>query len=258
MPRFVEKWSGIQRGIRQFAHARMPWLLIAILLLIQGAIEFYGGYPALLDDFERFGLSRAHFAIWQPITYGFLHGNWLHVVTNCACLLMLGTRIEHVLGKLVFVKVLFLGILGGGLGYLALGVSDVVLVGSSSATFALLILATTLAPDSIMWPAMISGRLVGLALLIGSALLALMDPAIGIPGFSRLGEWLSLRGFESWWSVGHGCHFGGGLVGWLYGRWLLRPRVNREWLRRDRERREQNGRTPGKKRPAPLGEERVD
>jgi membrane associated rhomboid family serine protease len=258
MPRFVEKWSGIKRGIRQFGQARVPWLVIAILLAIQAAIEFYGGYPNLRKNFELFGLSRANFAPWQLITYALLHGNWVHVVTNCACLLMLGTRIEHVLGKLVFVKVLLLGILGGGVGYLALGVSEVVLVGSSSATFALLILSTTLAPDSIMWPAMISGRLVGGALLVGSALLALMDPAIGIPGFSGVGEWLSRRGFESWWMVGHGCHFGGGLVGWLYGKWLLRPRVTREWLRRDREKREQNARIQPKKRPAPLEEERVD
>ena len=32
---------------------------------------------------------------------------------------------------------------------------------------------------------------------------------------------------------------GGGLAGWWYGRWLLRPRVTLASLRRDRERREQ-------------------
>jgi hypothetical protein len=38
--------------------------------------------------------------------------------------------------------------------------------------------------------------------------------------------------------MGHACHFGGGMAGWLFGRWLLRPRISLERLRRDRERRE--------------------
>jgi membrane associated rhomboid family serine protease len=37
--------------------------------------------------------------------------------------------------------------------------------------------------------------------------------------------------------MGHACHFGGALAGWLYGRWMLRQRVTLEKLRRDRARR---------------------
>jgi membrane associated rhomboid family serine protease len=41
-----------------------------------------------------------------------------------------------------------------------------------------------------------------------------------------------------WFRIGHACHFGGGLAGWIYGRWLLRPRVSLKQLERSRARRE--------------------
>jgi membrane associated rhomboid family serine protease len=49
---------------------------------------------------------------------------------------------------------------------------------------------------------------------------------------------LQQHGMGAVFAMGHACHFGGGLAGWLYGRWLLRPRVTLERLRRDRKRRE--------------------
>jgi membrane associated rhomboid family serine protease len=49
---------------------------------------------------------------------------------------------------------------------------------------------------------------------------------------------MATHGMGTWFDLGHACHFGGGVAGWLYGRWLLRPRVSLERLRRDRERHE--------------------
>ena len=66
----------------------------------------------------------------------------------------------------------------------------------------------------------------------------LLDPRLQIPGLSGLGRELVEHGFGSWFQLGHACHFGGGVAGWLLGRWLLRPRTTLKRLRRDRERRE--------------------
>jgi len=85
---------------------------------------------------------------------------------------------------------------------------------------------------------LVFGAAVGLGLLAASGFLALADPALGLPGLSAIGRWFSAQGLGSWWALSHGCHFGGGVAGWLYGRWLLRPRVTLAKLRRERERKE--------------------
>jgi membrane associated rhomboid family serine protease len=53
-----------------------------------------------------------------------------------------------------------------------------------------------------------------------------------------LGEMLEGNGMASLFQIGHACHLGGGLAGWMLGRWILRPRITKKRLRRDRERQE--------------------
>jgi len=101
-----------------------------------------------------------------------------------------------------------------------------------------LILLTTLSPQSRMMPLPVSGKSLGLGILVAELTLALCNPALGVPGFLVLGNWMVHHGMSGWFEMGHACHFGGGLAGWLFGRWLLRPRVSLSRLRRDRERRE--------------------
>jgi membrane associated rhomboid family serine protease len=102
----------------------------------------------------------------------------------------------------------------------------------------LLLLLTTLSPQSRMMPLPVSGKSLGLGILAAELILALIDPAAGLPGFSKLGEILAGHGLGGWFQIGHACHFGGGVAGWVLGRWLLRPRITLERLRRDRERQE--------------------
>ena len=103
---------------------------------------------------------------------------------------------------------------------------------------ALLLLLTTLSPQSRMMPIPISGKSLGLGILTTELVLALADSDLGLPGFSALGNWLDRHELGNGFQLGHACHFGGGLAGWLLGKWLLRPRVTLKRLRRDRERRE--------------------
>ncbi len=226
---------------------------MALVLGIQWLVTAVGGQdrqPARWW-FETFGLSWQEVLagkIWQIFSYGFLHGGWLHVGLNSLLLLLIGSRIEHMTGHAVMVKATIFGVLGGGIGHLILapsGPGAPLLVGLSGGCVALLLLLTTLSPQSRMMPIPISGKSLGLGILTTELLLALVDPRLGLPGFSALGNWLPGNGMGSRFQLGHACHFGGGLAGWLLGKWLLRPRITLKRLRRDRERREasESGRT---------------
>ena len=239
-------FSNAARNLRQLGSSPACWTWVAFVLGIQLLVTAAGGpdrQPAWWW-FETFGLSRHEVIagkIWQIFTYGFLHGGWLHVTLNSLFLLLIGSRIEHMTGHAGMVRAAVLGVLGGGISHLVLapgGAGAPLLVGLSGACVALLLLLTTLSPQSRMMPIPISGKSLGLGILTAELTLALIDPNLGIPGLWTLGKWLADHGQGAWFQVGHACHFGGGLAGWMLGRWLLRPRVTLKRLRRDRERRE--------------------
>jgi membrane associated rhomboid family serine protease len=89
-----------------------------------------------------------------------------------------------------------------------------------------------------MMPVPLSAKNLGLGILLAALILALINPALNLPGLSSLGNALEDHGMGSWFQIGHACHFGGALAGWIYGRWILRPRVTLASLRQDRARRE--------------------
>ena len=239
-------FSNAARNLRQLGSSPACWTWVALVLGIQLLVTVVGGQdrqPARWW-FETFGLSRQEVLagkIWQIFSYGFLHGGWLHVGLNSLFLLLVGSRIEHMTGRTVMVKATIFGVLGGGVGHLILAPSSPgapLLVGLSGGCVALLLLLTTLSPQSRMMPIPISGKSLGLGILTTELVLALADSGLGLPGFSALGNWLDHHGLGSGFQLGHACHFGGGLAGWLFGKWLLRPRITLKRLRRDRERRE--------------------
>ncbi len=100
-----------------------------------------------------------------------------------------------------------------------------------------LITLTTLSPESRMCPVPLSARNLGLGFMLGSAILAMMHPGLGIPGLALIGGFVEAR-VGPLTSIGHACHLGGGVAGWLAGRWVLRPRVTLEQLQRQRAARE--------------------
>ncbi|HVJ46203.1 MAG TPA: rhomboid family intramembrane serine protease [Luteolibacter sp.] len=231
--------------LRSVTAAKASWTIAVILIAIQAAVSIGGGHDQLVWLFRNFGLSREGLLegkLWQFLSYGLLHGGFLHVGLNAACIVLMGARIEHMLGQAAVWKTMGFGIIGGGIAHVLLAPSiatySPVLVGASGGCVALLILLTTLSPDSRMWPVPISGRALGIGILGAELALALIDPQPGLPGLSRIGEILASQGLAGWFSVSHACHFGGGVAGYVCGIWLLRPRVTTARLRRDRERRE--------------------
>lgn len=211
----------------------------AVVVIIHAA--FAGFVP--VEDSQRWygilGLERAGFLtgkFWQIASHAFLHGGWWHAGLNALFVLLIGSRIEHIAGRAVVWRVIAAGILGGGVGHLVLGAG--LLVGMSGGCIALLLLLTTLSPQSRMLPLPVSGRSLGFGILLAALLLALVNPQLGAPVFSGIGREMESQGLGSWFRMGHACHFGGGLAGWIYGRWLLRPRVTLASLRRARARHE--------------------
>jgi membrane associated rhomboid family serine protease len=239
-------FSNARYHLRQLASSPATWACVSLVLGIQCVVTAVGGEnrePAW-SWFTTLGLTREGVLsgeIWQLVSYGLLHGGWWHLAINALFLLLIGSRIEHMVGRPALVKAIAWGVLGGGAGHLLLapgGVGAPLLVGLSGGCVSLLLLLVTLSPQSRMMPLPVSGRSLGLGILAAELILALMDPASGVPGMSRLGSGLEAIGMAGLFQMGHACHFGGGVAGWLFGRWLLRPRVSLASLRLDRERRE--------------------
>ena len=220
--------------------ARTSGALAVVLLLVQAAMAFARSPEAV---FFELGLSREKLVegrIWQPMSYALLHGGWVHLAINLPLLLSFGSRLERIGGGRTMIRVLLGGVLGGAAGHLLATPGDlarVVLVGVSGGIVAMLLWLTAISPDSRMWPLPVSGRSLGLGILVASALLALMDPGLSLPGLGASGTWLGTR-VPGVFDASHACHFGGGVAGWLMARWTLRPRVTLARLQAERARRE--------------------
>lgn len=235
----VGPFSNAARNLAQIGRSGACWTCVAVVAAVFLLVDLRSASASVNAWYETFGLSREGFfdgKLWQLATHGLLHGSWLHVGLNSLFILLIGSRIEHMTGAPVFWRTMAAGVLGGGVGHLLLGAG--LLVGLSGGCMALLLLLTTLSPQSRMMPIPVSARSLGLGVMIAETILTLIHPALGLPGLAAIGQALTDAGFGSWFQLGHACHVGGGLAGWLVGRWILRPRVSLESLRRERARRE--------------------
>jgi len=236
--------SQLRHYLMALLRVRAPLAVILVLGLVHLMLKLQETPENINTAYQLFGLQWETFKtgrIWQIWTYGFLHGGLLHLGVNALGILMMGSRIEQIIGSGGFSRLCLFGILGGGVTHLLVapgGLDAPILVGFSAAVMALLLLMTTLSPDSRMWPLPVSGRTLGIGILSAEGTLALIDPALNLPVISQAGIWISQHGGAQWFEIAHACHFGGGITGWLYGRWILRQRVSRESLRRARERKE--------------------
>lgn len=250
--------GAIARPVRT---ARVALAAAGVLTAIWLAVAATGGPGAVAPVYQTCGLSRAGMAggrVWQLVTHGLLHAGWLHLGVNVLMLVLIGGRVEHILGRRAAAGILLAGVVAGGLCHLLLvpGTSGAgILVGVSGGAMAWLLALVTLSPESrMLWPLRISGRNLGLGLLLGSAILALSHPGLGVPGLARLGVLAEQTQTGLATTVGHACHLGGGLAGWLVARRILRrPRVTRASLMRERARAEARNAGEGASRNGPPG-----
>ncbi len=224
------------------AAARATQVLIGVLLAIQLGLGMLGGFDSVPDIYRSFGLSRTGVSegrVWQLVTYGFLHGNWAHFALNALALLLLGPRLERIGGVSLWWRLMLSGLIaGGGMYLLADRAADQPLVGISGAVMAALLWITGVSPGSRLWLLRISGKSLGLGILLASAVLTLTNPSLELPLLSDWGRAMGEHAGRLVFGVAHACHLGGALAGWLGARWTLRPRVTLARLQRDRRRRE--------------------
>lgn len=212
-------WSGLLA-------ARVCLLLSAVMGLVHALVWTRPDPTPLL---WRFGL---HGEGWNPgilgqfVSYAFLHGNRVHLALNLAGLMIIGSKVERIGGASTVLRVFLAGALAGGAVHLVLAPPDqreMPLVGASGGIMALLLWLTTVSPEARTWPIRVSGRSLGLGVLVAEA--GLLATA-----------WVFRD--EAFHPVAHACHLGGAITGWGIARRLLRPPPTLEDLRKERARRE--------------------
>jgi membrane associated rhomboid family serine protease len=229
------------RTLNQWKRARWTWMVVAVLWAIHFGSEFTtdADKTTLYLTFaaSRAGLEKGFW--WSLFTYGFLHGSWMHFFCNALMVVIIGVKLEGWLSLKHMSSMSLLGLLGGSCCHIACGGrSTDLLVGASGVVMAQLLVFCSLSPQSRMFPIPISAKNLGLGLMISSCILMLVNPAAAIPGFSQIGILLSRKGLGDWFAIGHACHFGGAISGYLYARWLLRVPITREKMLEQRARNE--------------------
>ena len=152
-------------------------IINGIIFLIQQITGLIS--PNMLEYY--FGISHNGFInnlmIWQPFTYMFLHGGWMHIFFNLLGLWMFAGDIEMVWGKKKFLRYYILSGLGAGffialMNYVAFinyGTS-VVTIGASGAIYAVLLAYAMLWPERevllyFLFPVKIKYLVIGFGLL---------------------------------------------------------------------------------------------
>lgn len=175
------------------------------------------------DWLSVLGLTPLSFwrgALWQPVTYMFLHGGGFHLFFNMLVLWMFGATLESTWGSRRFLVFYF--ICGIGAGLLSAAVtpgSPIPIVGASGAIYGLLMAFGILFPDQLIYiwgvfPIRARYFVIGLGL---------------IEFFT------AMSGTQT--RIAHFAHLGGMLFGLLYMKWDTVGRSVSGWKREKRHKR---------------------
>jgi membrane associated rhomboid family serine protease len=134
-------------------------VVIFVFHQIVFAVVGLGGQPVPVRDIitDYFGLRPngilEHFYVWQPVTYMFLHGGFLHLLLNMYALLIFGIPVEQAWGGRRFLAYYMFTGIGAGVAILLIntllgGVNYITpTIGASGAVFGLLLAFGMLFPD---------------------------------------------------------------------------------------------------------------
>ncbi|MEZ5276313.1 MAG: rhomboid family intramembrane serine protease [Opitutaceae bacterium] len=148
---------------------------------------------------------------WTVLTYGFLHGNIVHILFNLLFAFFLGRELLPLLGPSRFVGLYLASILVGGLSWLSISFThtDGILLGASAAVFGLLTVFACFFPNKPI--TFLLFFIVPITVKPKHLILFFLAVAV----FGLL--FLELQGGGG---VAHSAHLGGMLTGWLYFRYV--------------------------------------
>lgn len=121
--------------------------VIFVLLVVNGlmfALQQFRAFSGFTHSLALWpiGSSYGDFMPWQLLTYGFLHGDTMHILFNMFMLWMFGRELELLMGARRFLTYYLTGVVGAGIvqlivaGYIGGGYPT---VGASGGVFALLL-----------------------------------------------------------------------------------------------------------------------
>ena len=114
----------------------LTYILIGVLVFIY-LLEFVFGHDNIINNFALYGpYIREYHQYYRIFTGAFLHGNLIHLLTNCYALYIVGKQIESFYGKKKFSIIYFYSLLCGSL--LTMSLSENASVGASGAIFGLM------------------------------------------------------------------------------------------------------------------------
>ncbi len=202
---------------RSFYYNPMPkgvkWLLIVNIGIF--VVQFFAtrfGFGGIFLDFALWPRAVVSvLAVWQLVTYLFLHGGFGHILFNMFALWMFGSDLERDWGTKRFLEYYFLCGIGAGVCVVVasalFGGMDVPTIGSSGAIYGLLLAFGVLYPDRIvLFSFLFPIKAKHFVMIIGA--LAFLS---------------SFAGSQS--NVSHVAHLGGMIFGYVFLRRGLRSRI---------------------------------
>ena len=108
----------------------MVWLL-GINTAVYLALAAFGSHDVIVWVYARLGLvprtAILHFAIWQVVTYSFVHAGFWHWFGNMIALWMFGATFENSWGSRRFLELFFFGVIGAALTTIALSFAHILI-----------------------------------------------------------------------------------------------------------------------------------
>jgi len=173
-------------------------------------IRLFALWPLSTPDAVRFGdagVVSTGFAPWQLVSYGFLHGDLMHLLFNMFALYMFGLPVERLWGARRFLVYYFVCLVGAGLIQLTVAAltGDVYpTIGASGAVFGVLLAYGMMFPNSTIMLLIPPIPMKAKYFVIGYGLLTLFfgmtGTMSGVAHFAHLGGMLFGFGLIMYWS----------------------------------------------------------
>jgi membrane associated rhomboid family serine protease len=207
---------------REYQIAFFPPLtpVVRLLLAVTGAAFVLTYFPRLIAHWDLpyvwFSLTpyavTHELALWQPVTYLFLHAGFFHILFNLYALWIFGPDVENAWGGRQFLFYYFLTGVGAGLVDVLIGPNSLIpTIGCSGALFGLMLAYAVLFPNRIIYYFVIPMKAKWFAALMGVI------------------EFVDLLGSPNS-GVSYIAHLSGLLIGYLYLRGPgLTPRLHQRY-----------------------------